>query len=71
MPYWHCTECHHEWEGSKDKSNCGWCGQTGYILEETTPFEQMIADWNDPESDLRDRLLEVTRTAREKKGGAA
>ena len=70
MPYWHCTECHHEWEGSKDQSTCDWCGYPGFVLEESTPFELMMADWNDPKSDLRDRLLAVTRNAK-KKGGAA
>jgi hypothetical protein len=63
MPYWHCTECHHEWEGSKKDDTCDWCGYPGYVLEEATPLELMLKDWFDPESDLRDRLLGITRSA--------
>jgi len=44
MPYWHCTECHHEWEGSKKNSTCGWCGYPGYVLEEHTPFALMLQE---------------------------
>lgn len=44
MPYWGCTECHHEWEGSKDDSTCDWCDAPGRVLEEHTPLELMIRD---------------------------
>jgi hypothetical protein len=40
MPYWGCTECHHEWEGRED--TCDWCGYLGKILEEKTPLEKMM-----------------------------
>jgi hypothetical protein len=42
MPYWACTACHHEWEGSKDESQCDWCKANGYILEPETPLEKVI-----------------------------
>lgn len=38
MPYWKCTKCHHEWEGSHNI--CDWCSSEGYILEEETPLEK-------------------------------
>lgn len=44
MSYWHCTKCHHEWEGIKDDEECDWCGNPGYILEETTPLEMFIGE---------------------------
>ena len=47
MPYYHCTECHHEFEFYPEKHaevtdpKCDWCGQPSYLLEEKTPLEQM------------------------------
>ena len=38
MPYWKCTSCHHEWEGSHNI--CDWCKSEGYILEKETPLEK-------------------------------
>ncbi len=38
MPYWSCTNCHHEWEGCSD--HCDWCDSEGQILEEETPLEK-------------------------------
>jgi len=61
MSYWHCTNCHHEWEGSKESNVCDWCGCSGYILEESTPFERMMEDWFDPKSDLRGMILGIKK----------
>ena len=47
MPHWHCTECHHEWEGSKKKKRCDWCNASGYVLEDATPLEMSIRDLNE------------------------
>jgi len=44
MPYWHCTDCHHEWEGSKKQDACDWCGYLGYVLEEHTPLAMFIRE---------------------------
>ncbi|MHC4298772.1 MAG: hypothetical protein ACYS7Y_15940 [Planctomycetota bacterium] len=46
MPHWKCTKCHHEWDGSRDKSMCDWCEAPGRVLEENTPLELMIRDMN-------------------------
>jgi len=44
MPHYHCSTCHHEWDGTKDlkiNETCDWCGAGNpVILEEITPFEQ-------------------------------
>lgn len=46
-----CTECHHEWQGTKDKKQkCGWCGAPGYNLEEKNEMGRL--------GDLLSRLLE-------------
>jgi rubrerythrin len=30
----HCTECHHEWEGADKKpKKCDWCGAPGKLLK--------------------------------------
>jgi len=29
--HWHCTVCHHEWDG-RDQSICDWCGSPGKQL---------------------------------------
>ena len=44
MPYFKCSGCHHEWEGSINihKEKCDWCGAPGKVLEEKTPLEKMI-----------------------------
>jgi hypothetical protein len=41
MPLFHCTDCHHEWEGTDEDYKCEWCGEPGRILEEKTPLEKM------------------------------
>lgn len=57
MPYYHCMNCHHEFEHIPDidyevekdwsirlKENmpkCDWCKGETYILEEKTPLERM------------------------------
>lgn len=46
MPYWGCTECHHEWEGGRTEETCDWCEAPGKVLEEKTPFEKMLDDWS-------------------------
>jgi hypothetical protein len=43
MPLLHCKECHHEWEG-ESQSICDWCGAEGFILEEQTTLEKLLAD---------------------------
>jgi len=49
MPYYHCSKCHHEWEGSQERV-CDWCGAVaGRVLEEKTPLERMIMWINGPE----------------------
>ncbi len=42
MPLFHCNDCHHEWEGNKYMTRCGWCNGSSYILEEFTPLEKML-----------------------------
>lgn len=45
MPLLKCTQCHHEWESSKQKTYlCDWCGAPGKILVEKTPLELMCAE---------------------------
>lgn len=41
MPYYHCSKCHHEYEGY-DNQKCDWCGADNpKVLEEKTPLEKM------------------------------
>jgi len=42
MPYYHCKDCHHEWEGGDEDTTCNWCGGDSYILEKETPLEKMM-----------------------------
>jgi hypothetical protein len=44
MPYWKCTKCHHEWEGSHNI--CDWCKSEGYILEEETALEKSMKEFD-------------------------
>lgn len=48
MPLYHCSQCHHEFEGVKTTKLtpilCDWCGAPSYILEERTPLEKMCDD---------------------------
>jgi hypothetical protein len=50
MPYWKCSKCHHEWEGSflpggHNGRNCDWCQAPDPTqLEETTPLEAMLEE---------------------------
>ena len=43
MPYYHCNDCHHEFEhiplDEKKMPKCDWCGADSYILEPKTPLE--------------------------------
>ncbi len=42
MPYYHCIECHHEFEAiSENDPKCDWCGAESHILEDKTPLEKM------------------------------
>lgn len=43
MPLWHCTGCHHEWEGIKTDNICNWCQATGYVLTTSTPLESLLS----------------------------
>ena len=44
MPLYHCSKCHHEWEG-KNIIKCDWCGSfNSYILEKRTKLEKFIED---------------------------
>jgi hypothetical protein len=43
MPYWHCKECHHEWEAAKEQE-CDWCHSGCYMLEKRTSFEKYVED---------------------------
>ena len=42
MPLFHCKKCHHEWESSESKSDCDWCGESGYVIKEKTELEVLI-----------------------------
>lgn len=50
MPYYKCTQCHHEFERIPKYKGatelCDWCGAPGYILEEKTPLERMCEPKN-------------------------
>jgi rRNA maturation endonuclease Nob1 len=52
MPLWHCTGCHHEWEGSRI-SKCDWCGHDGYVLRTKTDLERML------DSEFLDEILDA------------
>ncbi len=45
MPHYHCSACHHEWDGieeSRRNEKCDWCGAGDPImLEKTTPLERL------------------------------
>lgn len=42
MPYYKCSECHHEWE-DVIKRNCDWCGANKpIVLEEETPLAKLV-----------------------------
>jgi len=42
MPYWKCSECHHEYEG--ESRACEWCmtDKEPLMLEEQTPLERLV-----------------------------
>lgn len=40
MPYYHCNDCHHEFEAIEQRT-CNWCGGSSHLLEEETPLEKM------------------------------
>jgi hypothetical protein len=46
MPLYHCTECHHEWEayGAFAGDKCAWRRARGYIIQEMTELERMVAE---------------------------
>ena len=42
MPYYKCSECHHEWEDTIER-NCDWCGANNpIILEGETPLSKLV-----------------------------
>ena len=41
MPYYKCTQCHHEFEGAGASTLCDWCGAPSTVLEKETPLEKM------------------------------
>lgn len=42
MPYYKCSECHHEWEDVEDRK-CDWCGaDEPIVLEEETPLSKLV-----------------------------
>jgi len=47
MPLFHCSKCHHEWEGSTTEVNCDWCNSTGYVLANETHFERFMRLWRE------------------------
>lgn len=51
MPYYKCTQCHHEFEHIKiyntdNDTLCDWCGAPSSILEEKIPLERLVNDWS-------------------------
>ena len=46
MPFWGCTKCHHEWEGTIDDDKCKWCKGNGKILESETPLESFVKSFD-------------------------
>lgn len=32
MKHWHCTACHHEWDGNT--TNCDWCNNPGEVMDD-------------------------------------
>ena len=63
MAYWHCTECHHEWE-SVDGDPCDWCGCPGYILEDSTPLERFVKDFNRKKIKILSDILSARKEGR-------
>lgn len=49
MPYYHCRKCHHEFERipyEGEELKCDWCkADRPIILEEKTPLEKMVDNW--------------------------
>lgn len=45
MPLFHCSKCHHEWEGAIKETTCDWCGSEGYIIQKDTPLEKLLKAW--------------------------
>jgi len=43
MPHWHCTACHHEWDGW-DRDTCDWCGEPGRDMKKRLKPEDRPAD---------------------------
>jgi len=43
MKLWHCSKCHHEWEGPDEPRNCDWCGADNpRVLANDTPLAACI-----------------------------
>jgi hypothetical protein len=63
MAYWHCTECHHEWESVSDVS-CDWCGCPGYVLEDATPLQLFIRMMNNEKSEIFFDILSIRKEGR-------
>lgn len=55
MSWIHCSQCHHEYYGSKvGQNDCDWCGAPeGEVLEEKTSFEALLEDWFSRQVDCR------------------
>jgi hypothetical protein len=60
MIHWHCTECHHEWDGAHQQ--CTWCHSPGYILSSTDDRKF---------SDALQRVLDAFRRERRQSDGEA
>ena len=47
MPYYGCTQWHHEFEAVASKADnplCDWCGAPSRVLEANTPLERICED---------------------------
>ena len=44
MPFYKCSECHHEWEGTNAARICSWCDQEteGYIIADKSDLESFL-----------------------------
>ncbi len=44
MALYHCSKCHHEWEGINESTTCDWCEQEtiGYVIASETGLESLV-----------------------------
>lgn len=57
MPYFHCSKCHHEWEGPEEETTCDWCqADNTRILEEQTPLEKMLNNYGEEIQEIFEKL---------------